>query len=107
MTWGKKLLQNLVVLHWMLHNLFPEASMENSPWWGWEESLHLFPVSQVVVVPDEAHRCCIVRKLHNVVGCNLWDVVVSHQSEQQGAQDTAPWGACAEYEDTGGILTVF
>ena len=39
-----ELLQSLVVLHQMLQNLFPEASMENSPWWGWEESLIIFSV---------------------------------------------------------------
>ena len=47
--------------------------------------LHLLPVSLVVVVPDEAHPCCVVCKLHNVVGGCPWDAVVSHQSEQQGA----------------------
>ena len=46
------------------------------------KSLHLLPVSQVVVIPDEAHHCCV--KLHNVVGRSPWDRVVSHQSEQQG-----------------------
>ena len=30
--------------------------------------LHLLPVSQVVVIPDETHHCCVLRKLHNVVG---------------------------------------
>ena len=44
MTWGEKLLQSLAVLHRMLQNLFQEASMENYPWWGWEE--------------EEAHHCC-------------------------------------------------
>ena len=51
--------------------------------------LHLLPVSQVMVISDEAHHCCFVHKLHNVFGSSSWDAVVSHQREQQGAQDTA------------------
>ena len=79
----------------------------NGAWLGcfFLKSLHLLPVSQVVVIPNEAHHCCVVYKLHNVVGGSPWDAVVSHQSEQQGAQDTALRGACAEGDDTGGILT--
>ena len=67
--------------------------------------LHLLPVSQVMVIPDEAHQCCVIHKLHNVVGGSPWTTVVSHQSEQQGARDTALREACAEGDDTGGILT--
>ena len=67
--------------------------------------LHLLPgMIQVVVIPDEAHHCCVVRKLHNVDGGSPWDAVVS-QIEQEGAQDAALRGACAEGDDTGGILT--
>ena len=35
--------------HILLQNLFPEASMEkkNSPWWGWEESLIIFPARDI------------------------------------------------------------
>ena len=40
-----------------------------------------------------------------MVGDSPWDAVVSHQSEQQGAQDTALREACAEGDDTRGILT--
>ena len=43
MTRGRKLLQSLVVLHRMLQNLSPEASTENSPWCGREQSLITFP----------------------------------------------------------------
>ena len=46
--------------------------------------LQLLPVSQVVIIPDETLHCCVVRKLHIVVGGSTWDAVVSHQSEQQG-----------------------
>ena len=46
--------------------------------------LHLLPVSPVVVIPDEVHHCCVIRKLHTVVGGSPWDAVVSHPSEQQG-----------------------
>ena len=66
--------------------------------------LHLLPISQVVVIPDEAHHC-VIRKLLNVIGGNPWDAVVTYQSEQQGVQDTALREACAEGDDTGGILT--
>ena len=38
---------SLMVLHWMLQNLFPEARMKNSPWWGWEESLIIFPARDI------------------------------------------------------------
>ena len=40
-----------------------------------------------------------------VVGGSPWDAVVSHYSEEQGAQDTDLRGACAEGDDTGGIMT--
>lgn len=54
--------------------------------------LHLLPVSQVVVIPDETHHCSVFRRLHSVVGGSPWDTVVSHQNKQKGAE-------------TGGILT--
>ena len=52
--------------------------------------LHLLPVSQAVVIPDEAHHCCVVHKLHSVVGGSPWDEVVRHQTVQQGGLRTQP-----------------
>lgn len=42
---------------------------------------------------------------HNVVGGSPGDAVVCCQGEQQRAQDTAPRGACAEGDETGGVLS--
>lgn len=42
MARGEKLLQNLMVLHRMLRNLFPEVSREHSLWWGWEGSFIMY-----------------------------------------------------------------
>ncbi len=69
------------------------------------QPLHFLSVGQVVVVPDEAHHCCVICKLHKVVGSGPGDAVVCHQGEQQRAQDTALRGACAEGDDTGGVLS--
>lgn len=44
MAHGKKLFLIRAVLLCRLRNLLPEASGENSPWWGCEESVVMFMV---------------------------------------------------------------
>lgn len=88
--------------------------MRSGTWLGWfllkstmislpaHQLLHLLSVFRVAVVPDEAHHCCVVCKLHSVIGGSPGDAIVCHEGKQQRAQDTALRGVCAEADDTGG-----
>lgn len=61
---------------------------------------HLLPVSQFIVIPNEAHNCCVIRVLQDVVGVKSWTAVMGHQDEQQGAQNAALGGAGVQGDDT-------
>ena len=44
------------------------------------QELDLFPVVSLIALGDEPYRCCVVRKLHKVVGAVGWCAVVCQQS---------------------------
>ena len=52
----------------------------------------LRPVVVHIVVGDETHQDCVIRKLHNVVAAEGRSAVVGQQREEQGAEHTALGG---------------
>lgn len=60
------------------------------------QKVDLLPVVGLVVLGDETHQSCVVRKLHYVVCAVGWCAVVSQQGEEQGTEHTALGGPCAE-----------
>lgn len=62
--------------------------------------LHFLSINHLVVNTNEAHNCCVIRILKDVVGVEPWETVMSQQNEQQGAQNAALRGAGAHKNDT-------
>lgn len=65
---------------------------------------HLIPVGQFAVILDEAHNCCVIRKLQEVIGVDSGLTVVSHQDEQQRAENTALRGTDVQGDGTGDVI---
>ena len=53
------------------------------------QKVDLLPVEGLVVLGDETHQSCIVRKLHHVISVVGWCAVMSQQGEEQGTEHTA------------------
>lgn len=51
--------------------------------------LHLLSVGLVIVVPNEAHYCCIISVFDDMVGGGPGNTVMCHQSEEEQTQDAA------------------
>ena len=68
------------------------------------QKVDLLPVVGLVVLGDETHQSCIVRKLHHVIGAEGWCAVVSQQGEEQGTEHAALWGPCAECDAARGVV---
>ena len=60
------------------------------------QKVDLLPVVGLIVLGDETHQSCVVRKLHHVIGTEGCCAVVSQQGEEQGTEHTALRGPCAE-----------
>ena len=60
------------------------------------QKVDLLPVVGLIVLGDETHQSCVVRKLHHVIGAVGCCAVVSQQGEEQGTEHTALRGPCAE-----------
>lgn len=60
------------------------------------QKLHLLPLVGLVTVGDEAHQCCVICKLHKVVGAVGWCAVMCQQGEEEGADHIDLWGPCAQ-----------
>ena len=68
------------------------------------QMFHLLSVGHAAVLKDEAHNCCVICKLHNVVSSGPGTAVMGHQGEQQCTQDAVLRGAGAQGEDTVGVV---
>ena len=62
---------------------------------------HLTPVVCLIVVVDETHHSCVVRKLDDGVGVVQWHAVVSQQGEEEGAQHTSLGGPRVQGDSAG------
>src|SRR4029434_3726968 len=60
------------------------------------QKVDLLPVVGIIVLGDETHQSCVVRKLHHVIGTVGCWAVVSQQGEEQGTEHTALRGPCTE-----------
>ena len=60
------------------------------------QKVDLLPVVGLIVLGDETHQSCVVRKLHHVIGAVGCCAVVSQQGVEQGTEHTALRGPCAE-----------
>ncbi len=69
------------------------------------ELLHLLSVGPVIVVPDQAHHCCVISVFDDVVSGGPGNAVMGHQGEEQQSQDTVLRGASAQSGDRGGFLS--
>ena len=63
-----------------------------------------FPVVGLIALSYEPHQCCVVRKLHKVVGAVGWCAVVRQQGEEQRTEHAALWGPCAQGDTVGGVV---
>ena len=68
------------------------------------QKVDLLPVVGLIVLGDETHQSCVVRKLHHVIGTVGCCAVVSQQGEEQGTEHTALWGPCAECDAARGVV---
>ena len=57
------------------------------------QTAHLTPVVCLIVVADETHHGCVVRKLDDAVGVVQRRAVVGQQGEEEGAQHTSLGGS--------------
>ena len=62
------------------------------------------PVSKFIVILNEAHNCCVIHVLQDLVVVVPWTAVVGHQGEQQGAWNTALGCAGVQGDDLGVIV---
>src|SRR4029434_9370395 len=72
--------------------------------YGTVKSLGTTAVVGLIVLGDETHQSCIVRKLHHVIGAVGWCAVVSQQGGEQGTEHTALWGPSAECDAARGVV---
>lgn len=102
MMWKQKFMQNLVVVHHMLQNLFPVVSRENSQWRG------------VLGVPDDfsdtSHiAVCVDDVLHDDVRCLhhfTIETALSLHTTQRSAGQYSRYGATGEcIEDGRGLVS--
>ncbi len=88
------------------HNLFSLTQIEGqvvctTPF---SQLCHFLSVVRFIVVADEAHHCCVISELDDVVGAELGSAVVSQQREEQRAEHTALWGTCAQCGSARGVV---
>ena len=68
------------------------------------QEVDLLPVVGLIVLGDETHQSCVIRKLHHVIGAVGGCTVVSQQGEEQGTEHTALWGPCFERDAARGVV---
>ena len=63
---------------------------------SWCQQLHLFQISWLHLVGDQANRYCVLHKFHGGVGAGCGCTIMGIRGVVQGAQDTALGGASVE-----------
>jgi hypothetical protein len=68
------------------------------------ESSDLLPIDCLIIVGDQAYRCCVVCKLNDGVGVVLGHAVMGEQGAQEGTEHTPLRGS--RVEDQRGICVL-